>query len=204
MKKFLLLAIVMVFASGAFAQMSSGGFALDHSRVYYGVRIGASFSNLDFYKVDLNTKVGLTLAAIVGLRVSDSVPVFLESGFYYNGRGARKKDLKVNLNYLELPILIKYGIRVSDPVTIIPFVGPYFGIAVSGKASGKFGELEVDGSPFIDGGIKRGDMGFKFGAGVEYNMLYLELGYQIGVADIGKNPNETRTNSFFANFGVNF
>jgi hypothetical protein len=36
-------------------------------------------------------------------------------------------------------------------------------------------------------------------------MLYLELGYQIGVANIAKNDDLTRHgNAFFINFGVNF
>lgn len=204
MKKFILAIMAMVLTAPAFAQMASGGFSLSHSTVYYGVRIGASFSNLDVnvggQGVDLGTKTGMTLAGVIGLRVSESVPVFLESGLYYNGRGAKKDEAKLNLNYFDIPILIKYGVNVKDQITILPFVGPYFGYAIGGKAT--IGD--IDGNPFRDGMVKHGDMGFKFGAGVEYNMLYLEAGYQAGVANIGKKPNETHTGSFFMNFGINF
>lgn len=205
MKKFILAIMAMVLTAPAFAQMSSGGFSLSHSTVYYGVRIGASFSTLDVNLLevtpDLGTKAGMTLAGVIGLRVSESVPVFLESGLYYNGRGAKNDEYKVNLNYLEIPILIKYGVNIKDQITVLPFVGPYFGYAIGGKAF----LPGHDGSPFFkEGGIKHGDMGFKFGAGVEYNMLYLEAGYQAGVANIGKKPNETHTGSFFMNFGINF
>ena len=55
--------------------------------------------------------------------------------------------------------------------------------------------------------MRRPDMGFKVGCGAEYNKLYLELGYQFGVADIAKdNPADAsaHTGNFFANFGINF
>ena len=64
-------------------------------------------------------------------------------------------------------------------------------------------------------GLKRANMGFKVGVGAEYNKLYLEVGYQLGVTDISKNGNNEaingkvgdisiKSNAFFMNFGVNF
>jgi len=48
-------------------------------------------------------------------------------------------------------------------------------------------------------------MGFKLGCGAEYNKLYLELGYQFGVADISNNEALTKHgHAFFMNFGINF
>ncbi|MBR3726644.1 MAG: hypothetical protein IKN21_03470 [Prevotella sp.] len=58
--------------------------------------------------------------------------------------------------------------------------------------------------------MNRFNMGFKLGCGVEYNKIYLEVGYQFGVSNIGKNgPGEkldlsARSNALFANLGVNF
>jgi hypothetical protein len=50
-------------------------------------------------------------------------------------------------------------------------------------------------------------MGFKIGCGAEYNMLYAELGYQLGVANIAKeNPldQDAKGHAFYFNVGVNF
>jgi hypothetical protein len=55
--------------------------------------------------------------------------------------------------------------------------------------------------------VKRTDMGFKVGCGLEYNMLYAEAGYQFGVTDIAKdNPTDdaAHTGNVFINIGVNF
>ena len=200
MKKIILSIIVMVLSAPAFAQMGSGGFSFEKERMFYGVRIGVSFSEVDYKYTDLGTKPGLGLAGVIGVRVSDTVPVFMESGLYYNCRGGNRKDQKLTLHYLDIPVLVKYGVHAGEHITILPFMGPYVGFAVSGSTKG-FNDASAFDS---EGGMKRVDMGFKFGAGIEYSLLYLELGYQFGFVNIGKNPNDTHTSSFFINFGVNF
>ena len=53
--------------------------------------------------------------------------------------------------------------------------------------------------------LRRANMGVKLGVGAEYNKLYLEIGYQIGITDVCKHEGVSgRSNAFFANFGVNF
>jgi hypothetical protein len=48
-------------------------------------------------------------------------------------------------------------------------------------------------------------MGFKFGVGAEFNKLYLEIAYQVGITNICKaEAYSSHSNAFVANFGVNF
>ena len=181
MKKIFTAIVAMVLAAPAFAQFSSGGFELDKQNLYYGVRLGLTVADLSG-DAETDAKVGMTLGGVVGLRVSQSTPLFLESGLYYTERGA--KD--VGYSNLEIPLLIKYGIKATDDIAILPFVGPYFARACWGKTK----------QPKLDGtGSEK----------AEYNKLYVELGYQFGVSNIAKNDDLTiRSNAFFANFGVNF
>jgi hypothetical protein len=52
---------------------------------------------------------------------------------------------------------------------------------------------------------KRFDGGLRIGCGLEYQMLYAELGFDFGLANIGKDDfSSTRTQGFFVNVGVNF
>lgn len=204
MKKFFTAIVALMLAAPSFAQYSSGGFELDKQNLYYGVRLGMTVANLSG-DVDSDSKAGMTLAGVVGLRVSDSTPVFLESGLYYTERGA--KD--IGYSNLEIPLLIKYGFKATEDIAVLPFVGPYFSRACWGKTKildengktvkvGTFDEDKWDG-------LKRLNMGFKLGCGAEYNKLYLEVGYQIGVTNISKKDDLTiHSNAFFANFGVNF
>lgn len=211
MKKFLLSIVAMMLAAPSFAQFSSGGFSLNEESLYWGIRIGltsATVSGDEGYG-SLGAKAGMTLGGVVGIRVAETTPLFIESGLYYTERGAKKDKAKVGINYLEVPILIKYGFKATDDIAILPFVGPYFSYGVSGKVKNAVfvpgAEAVNERSSFNNVGFKHMDMGFKLGVGAEYNRLYLELGYQFGVKNIAKPEGVTaHGNAFMANFGVNF
>lgn len=207
MKKILLSLFMVLFAAPSFAQYSSGGFSLDQSSLYYGIRLGINFAGIGGDYVDLDSKAGLNMASVVGLRLSDTTPVFLESGLYYTERGAKKKKSKISLTYFELPVLIKYGIQVSDDIAVLPYLGPYFSLGIAGKekypAVGD--EASYNRSSFKH--FKRGDMGIKIGCGAEYNKIYAELGYQFGIANIAKENEhdlEATGHALYMNIGVNF
>ncbi len=213
MKKFLAAIVAVLFAAPSFAQYSSGGFSLSESSLYYGLRLGVNFAGIGGDYVDLGTKTGMNLGGVVGLRLSDTTPVFLESGLYYTERGAKKDKEKVGLTYFELPVLIKYGIQVSDDIAVLPYIGPYFSYGIAGK--GKItnpnkSAFPAEDVPFSKSSYKKfkhWDMGFKIGCGAEYNKLYAEIGYQFGVANIAKeNPadDDAKGHALYLNLGVNF
>ena len=122
MKKFLVSIVAVLLAAPSFAQFSSGGFELDKESVYYGVRLGITSATLTGHDIDAKSKIGMTLAGVLGLRVSSTTPVFLESGLYYTERGAKN----IGYNNFEIPLLIKYGIQATDEIAVLPFVGPTF------------------------------------------------------------------------------
>jgi hypothetical protein len=208
MKKFLVAIMAVLFSAPSFAQYSSGGFNLSESSLYYGIRLGMNFANLTGDAPDLGTKVGLNFGGTVGLRLSDTAPVFLESGLYYTGYGASKDKNSISLNYLELPILIKYGVQLNDDIALLPFVGPTFRYGLFGGKWKTSGAGKVDS--FGDNKFKRADMGIKLGCGAEYNKLYAELGYQFGITNIADWPlangddASAHNGAFFFNVGVNF
>ena len=208
MKKILVAILGVLFAAPSFAQYSSGGFSLSESSVYYGIRLGMNMATLTGDAPDLGTKIGLNFGGTVGLRLSDTTPVFLESGLYYTGSGASKDKTTISLNYLEIPILIKYGVQVTDDIALLPFVGPTFRYGLFGGKWKTSGAGKTDS--FGDGKFKRADMGIKLGCGAEYNKLYLELGYQFGITNIADwallngDDASAHNGALFINLGVNF
>ena len=189
MKKFFVTMLLVLLTAPSFAQIGGGGFSIDEDNVYYGIRFGitsASFSG-DW---DSDSRIGMTLAGIVGLRVSQSAPLFLESGLYYTERGGKLKvaglEGTTSYNNLEVPLLIKYGIDTNAGFSILPYLGPTFGYAI------KTDELT------------RANMGFKLGCGAEFNQLYVELGRHLGVTSIGKNDVSIRSNAWYLNVGIHF
>lgn len=222
MKKVLVAIVAMFCSMSSLAQYSSGGFSLDEENVYWGVRFGMTAASLSG-DLDASSKVGMTLAGVVGLRPSDNTPVFIESGLYYTERGGKNGTYdvvkrapagsvtRVGYNILEIPLTIKYGLKVSDQIAVLPFFGPYFSYAISGKTKQTVnGETQSESVGTFDekkachGGLNRASMGLKLGVGAEYNKIYVELGYQFGITNIAKEENFSgRSNAFFANIGVN-
>lgn len=200
--------VAVLFAAPSFAQYSSGGFSLSESSVYYGLRLGMNMATLTGDDVDGGTKVGLNFAPVIGLRVSDTTPIFLESGLYFTGCGAKKDKASISLNYLEVPILIKYGIQATDDIAVLPFLGPTFRYGLFGGKWKTPGAGKVDS--FGDNRFKRADVGIKLGCGAEYNKLYLEAGYQFGITNIADwqlpsgDDASVHNGAFFINVGVNF
>ena len=210
MKKIFMAIVAVLMAAPSFAQYSSGGFNLSESTVYYGIRLGMNISSLSGDYQDMGARTGMNLGGVIGLRVSDSTPVFLESGLYYSGRGAKEGKTSVTMHYMEVPVLIKYGIQIPDvDIAILPYIGPYFSYGLSGdkKYESTSGTTTVIAKRSTYKDYKHADMGFKVGCGAEYNKLYLELGYQFGVLNIAKeNPGDlgAHTGSLYVNLGVNF
>jgi opacity protein-like surface antigen len=200
MKKILLSIAMMAVSLTSFAQYSSGGFSLEKENMYYGVRIGLNIASLsgDF---DLGTKVGMNLAGVIGLRVSNAAPVFLESGLYYTEGGAKKDGLTQSYNCLEIPLLIKYGFKAGENFAILPYVGPTFAMALKTSTSFKDGKTSLSGD-FLE--VNKPNMGFKVGCGAEYNNIYLEAGYRFGLTDMAKDDPTGHANAFYVNFGLNF
>ena len=201
--------VAVLFAANSFAQYNSGGFSLSESTVYYGVRFGLNLSTLTGDGTDdASMKAGMNLGGVVGLRVSDSAPLFLESGLYFTMSGANGKGKDVvNLNYFEIPILMKYGIQATDDIAVLPYLGPTLRMGIGGKTKEDNGAGGVSsvGSFSSDGAYNRPDVGIKIGCGVEYNKLYGELGYQFGITNILDSDNNAQHNgALFINIGMNF
>ena len=199
MKKILMTLCALMISAASFAQMSSGGFQLDSRSTYYGVRLGFNSAYLggDY---DLDSRMGLSLGAVLGIKCSPSIPLFLESGLYYAGKGGKKGPMKVRADYLEIPVLMKYGIKATNDLSVLPYIGPTFNFGISGKT--KLAEGEHD--TFGDNRLKRFDVGIKLGCGVEYQMVYAELGYHWGITNVSDNEADAFNRAFFMNIGINF
>lgn len=208
MKKILVAIVAVLFAAPSFAQYSSGGFTLSESTVYYGARVGLNVSTLTGDETsDAKAKAGMNLGGVIGLRVSDATPIFLESGVYFTMCGAKGKGKdKVDLNYLEIPVLFKYGVQATDDIAVLPYLGPTFRFGVGGSMKQDDGTGNtVTRTSFKSDRYSRPDVGMKIGCGVEYTKLYLEMGYQFGITNIYDSDDISQHNgAFFVNFGVNF
>ena len=191
MKKAILTLICATMTLAAAAQYSSqnnGGFSLSEDRLYYGLRIGITGSYITADDPALNVsdmKAGFTFGGIVGLRLSDSTPVYLESGLIYANRGGKgdyNGNIKTSINSIEIPLIIKYGVGLPNDMALLPFAGAFANVALG---SGHYrSTTEGHVSAINKNRYQRFDAGLKLGCGFEYKMLYAEVGWEFGLANM--------------------
>lgn len=179
-------------------------------RYYFGLRVGVNASHVssESYLLDGSSfKSGLNIGIAAGTQLTWRAPLFFESGLYYTQKGGKSgsggEKFTYDLNYLEVPLLIKYKHFVGNQTIIQPYAGGYLALATDGNIK-NYGARRAFSS-FDDGYFNRFDGGLKIGCGVGFNMLYLDASYDIGLANIGQDDfDDTHNGCFTLNIGVNF
>jgi hypothetical protein len=176
---------------------------------YVGFRVGPSFSSVssdnDFLDGS-STKTGLNVGVAAGFGVSPYVPLFFESGLYYTEKGGKgKDDFKFSLNYLEVPFVLKYIHNFDRSFSIQPFFGGYVAGGVGGKIKDYY--YHESYSAFGDDmdQFKRFDGGLRMGVGIQYDLFYADLTYDLGLSNIGHDDfDDTKNSALMLNVGINF
>lgn len=192
-----------------YGRPAGSSFTDDHN-IYYGLRLGLALAtvNSDDARLDGGScQTGLNLGGIIGFQLSPVSPVYLESGLTYTEKGGRGyvdgKKFTYSLNYLEMPIVAKYRYEVDTDMSIQPFIGGYVAMGVGGKVK-NFGDRTTTSS-FSSNFFKRFDGGLRLGCGFEYELIYAEAAYDLGLANISHDDFESSHNRcFYLNIGVNF
>lgn len=178
---------------------------------YFGLRLGPSFSYVSSDDSRLNGgdwQTGLNVGAVVGIPLSNYQPIYFETGLFYTEKGGKKnldtgKKMTYSLNYLEVPLVVKYKYNVDPHFSIQPQVGGYLACGVGGKIK-NFEEREAENS-FSKDNFQRFDGGIRIGCGMAYDMFYCDLTYDIGLANICHDTfDKSRNGGLQLNFGVNF
>lgn len=221
MKKIMLIVLSLALTIPALAQYgsrrypTSSGYGTSYSQhhysdIYYGLRLGAAFStvNSDDKRLDGGSvRTGLRVGGVVGFQLGYRSPMYFETGLMYVEKGGEGKyenaKFTYGLDYLEVPLVLKYWYDVDRSFSIQPFLGGYLAVGVAGKIK-DFGHRQAYSS-FDDEGFQRFDGGIKVGCGVQFDLIYAELGYDFGLANISHDYFDTsHTGSFFVTIGVNF
>lgn len=167
MKKFLMTAVLGMFALAGFSQ------------VKWDAKFGMNFSNMTKLD-DAKALPGFNLG--VGMDYGFSESWSLQSGLMISSKGYKIKadgeKLTARPIYLDIPILAAYKFNISDNAKLVINAGPYLAIGLGGKAKYDEGEGDKDwklfkGEDGFDAQCKRFDLGIQYGIGVELNEHYL-------------------------------
>jgi hypothetical protein len=188
MKKVLsLLAFFSVIAIGSYAQGVSGGLKLGLNLANQTISAG-SFTTSPSFRPSLHAGGYLTLMISSKLGVQPEV--------LYSGQGAKSGEYTLKLNYIAVPVLVRFNI--TDRFNI--HAGPQIGILAAAKA--KMGSESED----IKDEFKSTDIGIAAGLGVDLPMG-LNFGFRFvkGMSNIAADSDdETKYKNYNLQFSVGY
>lgn len=184
-------AIVMclVFISVATAQAQAS------LRPYVGVNSSKLTENLDtaIFKSQIGFQFGVDLQ--IGKKFYVQPGIQLE--FRQNKIDPRvEDDQKLNRSMLRIPVVVGYSFgEVDGDFAFRVFTGPNAAINLSSK---------TDDDPIIeDGDIKSAVFGWNAGLGVDFSIIFIDLGYEFGLSEVFDNVDgAVRNNLFYGNAGL--
>lgn len=206
MKRILLMAVMAI----AVTAVSAQGF---------GLRGGVNLSNLagdgwEDGKMLTGFHVGLDYEIAVapdfyfapGLLFSTKGSKFEES------EGGSSAELKVSLNYLEVPLNLVYKPLLGEGNLIVAF-GPYLGYGISGKwkAEGSGEVFDLSGETDVKFGSEDDDhfKAFDMGANISFGYMFagglsVQLNTQLGLVSISNGDDAIKNTGFGLGLGYRF
>lgn len=165
MKKLLILVITIVFSVQAFSQ------GLD-----FGIKAGVNFSSLRD-ATGLDNRTGFVAGIFIGGKLNDKLGV--QADLLYSQQGAEFSTGEFDLNYVNVPIVLKYF--VTDKLHI--HGGPQFGVLVDDKTQTVIGQTinDIATNDFDIAGVVGVGLDLPFG-------IRLDGRYIFGFTDVPEAP----------------
>jgi len=164
----------------------------------FGVRAGVNIATVNFeadgLDVSPDSRVGLTIAGIANIGITETFSVQPEVHFIQKGYKITLEFLgetleeTLKLNYLEIPIHAKYKFG-QENVGGFVMAGPAIGFALNGEAESCDGgdcvseDLEFDD----DDGFNRFEVGLSVGGGVTIGSnFFVDIRYVLGLTNLAE------------------
>jgi len=171
-----------------------------------GVRAGVNLANLSLDPEDdefsSGTKLGFGVGVFYKIKASDNLSIQPELNFMQQGSKSKIEFLGVSaestlsFNYLQVPVMVKYGFGDMDATNFYIQGGPYLGLGI-GKVKIKScvdGDCETEEQAYGDGedGPKNPDFGLQLGAGINLNSkISFDARYILGLANLSSGDDAT-------------
>ncbi len=174
-----------------------------------GLKGGATVANLQIVATDSTLdpryRAGLVAGVFAGHDFGGGFGVQIEGLLSQKGTTIRDPrfdgDLDVKLTYLDVPVLARYRLRLSQGTSLHFLAGPVFSLRVADSQSIGGTDLgEDEGQAFTTG-----DLGLSIGGAVELGKAVIDVRYAWGISnindDIDRDELIVRTRTFGVTVG---
>jgi hypothetical protein len=200
MKKIILSAIVLFTVGFVNAQKAE-----------FGLKGGLNSSTFsgDTDGMNLKSKIGFNIGAFAAIKLSDKIT--LQPELLYSTQGVKAEnvsglvgdimytgDVKFNLSYLNVPIMMKYYVAENFYLE----TGPQIGFLTSAKTSTKIDGYSQTSEQDVKDYFESVDFGLNFGAALDFSKkVSAGIRYNLGLSNIFKTQpgdNSKTQNSVFS------
>ncbi len=194
---------------------------------FWSIKAGVNFANFRNSDYTSDCQVGFNVGALRGFALSNTVPLYIQSGISFEMKGAQNsyhiegERIKSSAKSyaVEVPLLINYGIVISEKSTIHPFAGVFYSFAVAGdiseggESTNPYKKRDVifgDEIGAVDTRLfRQSDFGVRFGLDYKYSKYSIGVAYDAGLINMYakefRDRNyEAMTSSFSINLGYYF
>lgn len=184
----------MPFSVGVFAQYSAGDFTIQP-------KVGLNCSSLT--EEEAHCKAGFVGGIEGEYHYSPSIGVSI--GVLYSMQGAKDSEIKLNMNYVNIPILANF--YIAKGFALKAGIQPAFNVSNKVKIDGvtiDYDQLVVDvteGTPTNK--VSTFDLAIPIGASCEYKNVVLDARYNIGVYKV-ETGGSSRNSVFQLTLGYKF
>lgn len=178
------IALMVIVPAAAKAQMSP---------VSAGIKGGINSASLSSdADEDIDRLTGGVFGGFIGRDINKNFGWQLEGLFSMRGAKADGGDAKIKLNYIDVPVLARFGATSTNGVKAFAFTGPQasFNIKAEAEFLGETADLEDE--------IEKFDLGWTVGAGVDVKRITIDARYTHGLMNIAKDDEETTKNRTFS------
>ena len=179
MKKVLFIAVVVLLGLGN----------VNAQEVRFGAKGGLNSSNFTGDLEGFDSKVGFNLGAFAAISLSDKF--IFQPELLFSTQGASSEDsfesetfkLTIKANYLNIPLMIKYGVTDKFALEFGPQLG--FLLSAKGKSEGTFDGEAISEEEDIKDSFKSIDFGLNFGASFDVaENIMIGARYNLGLSNI--------------------
>ena len=125
MKRVLIAAIAVLISTSFYAQ-----------EVDFGIKVGANFATLNDISTDAESRTGFVVGAFAGAKLGEKIGI--QGDLLYSQQGAKFDVGEINLDYVNIPIVLKYYVTEKFNIQ----AGPQFGFVASDKLKGLGADAE--------------------------------------------------------------
>lgn len=165
----------------------------------YGAKAGVTLATVSQDPEGLSSwgyRVGLAAGGYVALPLGSRLAIQAEGLFAQKGAKADDDGLvtTLKLDYVEVPVLVKYALTHGGARSIHVFGGPSVAFKVRSRATASFGDTTIDTDE--DENVENVDFGVAAGGGVDFGKWSIDGRYTFGLSNLTKNdPDEGKLRS---------